>query len=438
MSKDVKPKQRIGRRRLSRGKRIALWCVSLLLFSWGAYAAYHYVARTVVEVPVQRVRRGEFVLAVRTRGEIRSTRSRVLSAPQVPGLRIVKLAVSGTAIKAGEVVVEFDAATQEQALLERNTSVQTVQSVVVQTKASHRMTDESDAMSLMTSEYSLERSKLEASKAQILSEIQGAKNRIDVGMSEGSLDLVKAQINSHKVSQQTELQRIQTQINKANRDLERTKGYLGSMTLRAPTDGVVNILSNFRSGFSGGQQDPPFKEGDSVWTGAAIAEIPDLSSMRAEVKLEEVDRGKIKLGQIVKVRVDAVPDKEFEAVVDWISPIAALSFRGMGGPQGSDKLFPAYATLKSVDPRLRVGMSASADFIIESQPNVLLIPLRASFTQGGKPSAYVQTGEQFTLRSIEVGRRNESDIVVVKGLREGELVTLEDPKEAAKRAKKKL
>src|SRR5512140_1611822 len=242
MSKDVKPKQRIGRRRLSRGKRIALWSVSLLLFGGGAYAAYHYVARTVVEVPVQRVRRGEFVQAVRTRGEVRSTRSKILSAPQVPGLRIVKLAVSGQAVKAGEVVVEFDAATQEQTLLERTNSVQTVQSVVVQTKASQRMTDEADAMSLMTSEYSLERSKLEASKAQILSEIQGAKNRIDVGMSEGSLDLVKAQINSHNVSQQTELQRLQTSIDKANRDLQRTKGYLGSMILRAPTDGVVNIL----------------------------------------------------------------------------------------------------------------------------------------------------------------------------------------------------
>jgi multidrug efflux pump subunit AcrA (membrane-fusion protein) len=298
------------------------------------------------------------------------------------------------------------------------------------------MTDEADAMSLMTSEYTLERSKLEASKAQILSEIQGAKNRIDVGMSEGSVDLVKAQINSHNVSQQTELQRLQTSIDKSNRDLERTKGYLGSMILRAPTDGVVNILSNFRSGFSGGQQDPPFKEGDSVWTGAAIAEIPDLSSMRAEVKLEEVDRGKIKLGQIVKIRVDAIPDKEFEGVVDWISPIAALSFSR--GGQSSDKLFPAYATLKSVDPRLRVGMSASVDFIIESQPNVLLIPVRASFTQGGKPSVFVQRGEQFALRPIEVGRRNESEIVVVKGLREGELVTLEDPKEAAKRAKKKM
>ncbi len=207
------------------------------------------------------------------------------------------------------------------------------------------------------------------------------------------------------------------------------------MTIRAPIDGVVNIMSNFRSGGNFGASDPPFREGDSVWTGAAIAEIPDLSSMRVEVKLDEVDRGRVRLGQAVKVRVDAIPDKEFDAELDWISPIAALAFRG---GRDSDKQFPAYATLKSVDPRLRPGMSASVDIVIESQPDVLLIPVRASFTQAGKPSAFVQVGEQFRPRLIEVGQRNDEDIVVLKGLREGEMVALEDPTEAAMRAKKKL
>ena len=47
--------------------------------------------------------------------------------------------------------------------------------------------------------------------------------------------------------------------------------------------------------------------------------------MRVELKLEEVDRGKLKLGQAVRVRVDAVPEKEFRAEMDWISPIARWS-----------------------------------------------------------------------------------------------------------------
>jgi hypothetical protein len=83
-------------------------------------------------------------------------------------------------------------------------------------------------------------------------------------------------------------------------------------------------------------------------------------------------------------------------------------------------------------------MSASIDIIIDSQPNVLLIPIRASFTQGGKPTVYIQNGAQFNVRPIAVGARNEAELVVTDGLKEGELVTLEDPKEAAIRAKKKL
>ena len=98
----------------------------------------------------------------------------------MPDPRIVRLAESGKPIKKGDVVVEFDAAQQEQTYLERYTSVRTADSEIVQTKASHRMADETDGMNLMTSQYNLERAKLEASKAEILSEIEGAKNRIDV------------------------------------------------------------------------------------------------------------------------------------------------------------------------------------------------------------------------------------------------------------------
>ncbi len=435
MSRDVKPKVRIGRHGLTGRQKALVWGLCLVVFGGAGYAAYHYGTRTVVEVPVARVRRGPFILAVRTRGEVRSTRSVVLQAPQVPGLRITKLATSGQLVRKGETVVEFDAANQEQNLLDRQTTVDTVNSAEVTTRASQKMTDEADALNLMTSEYSLERAKLEASKAEILSVIEGEKNRITVGVSEGSLDLVKATINTHKVSQQSDLQRLKTQKDKALRDLGKTKSYLTQMSIKAPVDGVVNILSNFRSGGNFGQSDPPFREGDSVWTGAPIAEVPDLSSMRAEVKLDEVDRGKVQLGQAVKVRVDAIPDKEFDATLDWISPIAALAFRGQ---QNADKQFPAYATLKSVDARLRPGMSASVDVVIESQPDVLLMPIRASFTQNGKPSAFVQAGELFRPRGIEVGIRNEDDLIVLKGLREGEVVALEDPTEAARKSKKKL
>ena len=101
------------------------------------------------------------------------------------------------------------------------------------------------------------------------------------------------------------------------------------------------------------------------------------------------------------------------------------------------KTFPANATLKANDPRLRPGMSASAEIIIERHPNKLLIPARASFEYEGKPAVYVQTGKGFVLRPIEVGKRNEEDIIVTGGLIEDEIVTLESPTNALKRTKRK-
>ena len=433
MSKDVKPKQRIGQVG-SKKKRIITWTLLFLVCAGGGYAAYRYNTQvTKVEVAVAKARVGEFTISIRTRGDVKSVNSVLIAAPQVPNPQIVRLAESGKPIKKGEVIVEFDAAQQEQNLLERNTSVRTVDSEIVQTKATHRMTDESDGMNLMTSEYNVDRAKLEASKAEVISEIEGAKNRIDVGISEGDVGLVKTSISSHKVSQKADLDRLAQRKDKIERDVDRAKTYLSKMVLRAPIDGIVNVLPNFRSSGSFGSAPPPFKEGDRAWTGAAIAEIPDLSSMRIELKLDEVDRGHIQLGQIAKIRVDAIPDKELTAELDWISPIASVNFRG---PWMQEKTFPARATLKSIDPRLRPGMSASAEIVLESHPNQLLIPARASFVDNGKATVWLQRGNDFAKHVIEVGKRNETDIVVLKGLRAGETVALENPIEAAKKAKK--
>jgi multidrug efflux pump subunit AcrA (membrane-fusion protein) len=415
--------------------KIFFGAIALLLGGGGVYAAYRYNGTNEVEVAVSRVRRADFVISVRTRGDIKSARSTILKAPQVPGLRIVHLADNGRPVHKGDVVVEFDAVQQEQNVISRTTAVRAADGDIVQTKATQKMDDEADAMSKMSSEYDLERAKLDASKAEVLSVIDGEKNRIQVGVSEGSLQQVKASINAHTVGHEADLSRLGQRKDKAVKDLNLATSYLSMMQLRAPTDGIVNILPNFRSQGTFGQALPPFKEGDNVWTGAEIAEMPDLSDLYINLNLEEVDRGKLQLGQTVKVRVDAIPDKEFQAQIDYISPIASLIYKGGSTPE---KTFPARASIKLLDDRLRPGMSASAEIIIERQPGMLLIPVRSSFEKDGKPAVYVQIGKDFVVRPIQVGKRNDEDIIVTGGLREGEIVTLESPADAMKRAKKKL
>jgi HlyD family secretion protein len=433
-SKDQRPTTRLGKSNPRRVK-IITWVIGLLACSGGLYAAYHYTSTTEIEVAVAPVRRGDFVISVRTRGDIKSAHSTILKAPTAPGLRIVHLAANGIPVRKGDIVVEFDGMQQEQNVITQTTSVQSIDGDIDQMKATQKINDEADAMNKMQSEYAVESAKLDASKAEVLSSIDGQKFRIQVGVKEGSLQQVKASINAHQVGNEADNFRQNQKKDKAVRDLELATSYLGMMQLRAPTDGVVNVLSNFRSQGTFGQSVPPFKEGDNVFNGMEIVEIPQLTELYIDLKLEEVDRGKLQIGQAVRIRVDAIPDKEFIATLDYISPIAALIFKGGATPE---KSFPARATLKFLDERLRPGMSASAEIIIEKQPNMLLIPARASFDKDGKPAAYVQTGKSFVLRPIDVGKRNDDDIIVTGGLKEGEIVTLETPADAAKRAKKKL
>jgi HlyD family secretion protein len=121
-SKDMRPKQRLGKSHPRRAK-IITWIFGLATCGGGLYAAYRYTGTTEVEVAVARVRRADFVISVRTRGGIKSAHSTILGAPQVPGLRIVHLAANGRPVKKGEVVVEFDAAQQEQNVIARTTAV---------------------------------------------------------------------------------------------------------------------------------------------------------------------------------------------------------------------------------------------------------------------------------------------------------------------------
>jgi multidrug efflux pump subunit AcrA (membrane-fusion protein) len=440
-SKDLRPEQRLGKGNPKRIKMI-FWTVGLLACGSGLYAAYHYASATEVEIPVARARMADFIISVRTRGDIKSTRSVIITAPQVPSLRIVRLAHNGQEVHKGDTVVEFDAETTKQNIITRTNSVDSAQGSIDQTKATQAMTNESYAYSKIQSEFALEQSKLEAGKAAVLSVIDGEKARITVGVSDGSLQTVRAQIDANNISNDAVMVQLNQAYDKNVRDLKLSQSYMDMMVLKAPVNGVVNLLTNFRStGTFGRAGAPPFKEGDNVWTGAQIMEIPDLSSMYVDLKLDEVDRGKIALGQTVRVRVDSIPDKDFTAELDFISPAAALVFTGVGAnaQASTEKNFPARATLKSLDDRLRPGTSSSVEIIVEREPNRLLIPLRASFDKGGKPAVYVQKADRtFAVRPIQIGKHNDEDLVVTGGLREGETVALEDPVKLAKQAKKKI
>jgi HlyD family secretion protein len=228
-------------------------------------------------------------------------------------------------------------------------------------------------------------------------------------------------VRSGRVATAADVASRRQKRSKALFEVQRAQRGLDKMTLKAPRDGMAVLLPNPRGRMFGSA--PDFKEGDRAWSGAAILELPDLTSVRVTARVDEADRGRLALGQTATVRLDAVPDRDFTGKVSDISPLARVDFSNW--PPA--KNFDLTVQLDQTDPRLRPGMSANARVAVATVPGSILIPASASFQKGGKTVAYVRRGSRFEERSIDVSRRGRDVLAVSRGLAVGEQVALKDP-----------
>src|SRR5579864_8334576 len=104
-----------------RGRRAWILAIVVLVAAIASASAYRLrLAHASTKLPTAPVRKGDFAVIVRCRGELKARRSVQLSAPvNVPDLRIVSLAAAGTAVKTGEVVIRFDPSSANQQLQEK-------------------------------------------------------------------------------------------------------------------------------------------------------------------------------------------------------------------------------------------------------------------------------------------------------------------------------
>ena len=253
------------------------------------------------DVPTADVTRGEFVDALELRGEIRPLRSVVLSSPMQSGeLQILKLANNGSKVKAGDIVVQFDGTTLQRTIQEKQSELKQANAEIEQANAQARIANEQNATALMKSKYDIERAKLDINKGETVSRIENEQAKLSLGDAEQRLKELEVKMRSDKTSAEADLSSKLRKREKAIFDLKRAEDGLEKLQLKAPTDGVVNVLPNYRSGNMMGAA-PEFRQGDRAWAGAAILELPDLSSVHLLARLDESDRSRLQ-GRAGRVR----------------------------------------------------------------------------------------------------------------------------------------
>jgi HlyD family secretion protein len=391
--------------------------VVLGLFVLGAFR----LASPAAKFSTAEVKRKEFVEYLEVKGEVKALRSVIIAAPYGAGdLQIMNLAANGAKVKKGDVLVEFDNTTVKQKLAQDQSALKSAEAEIQQSRAAARLKEEQDLTDVMAAKFAAQKARLDASKEEIVSVIEGEEAKLKLADAEQKVAENEAKLNADRSAAKADLASKKQKQDQAAFQVQQDEHSLASLALHAPLDGVVALQNHWQP--QGGPT--PFKPGDRAWPGAAIAELPDPSTLKISARIEEAERGQLKLGQTGSVRIEAVPDGSFEGRIEIISPTASLDFNA-GWPVPRN--FTVEVALVNSDARLAPGMGAVVRVAVDRVADGIVIPSAALFRKAGRTVAYVRRGSKFEETSVEVLRRSGDEALIAKGLQPGEQLALKDP-----------
>jgi multidrug efflux pump subunit AcrA (membrane-fusion protein) len=405
--------------------RVAAGCAVIAAIVGAAWAGTNLFrrARASSELPVAAARKGEFLVIIRCRGDVKAGRSVPIYAPIVPNLTIAWMAPAGEQVQEGLPVIRFDSSSAQQQLAQKEAALKQAQASLDQALAQSEVTSQQDRSDLKDAQYNVEKARLQTLGNEFVGRIQAEQAQIDFGLADEKLKVQQANVDLHSTSDKAKIASLKRQRDQAQADVDLTKSRIAQMEIRAPITGFLVIAPNYNQGPLNGN---PFKVGDNVYSGMNLAEMPDMTSLVMDAKAEEIDRGHIAVGNDVRLRIDALPELSIPARITAISPLTEL---GVEWPP--TRSFRAYAAVNQPDTRLRPGMNGGMDVVVNRLPDAISIPAKAVFTRSGKPVVFVADHGKYSRVDVQLLARNPDDVAVT-GVAPGSLVTLVDPEKTDK------
>ena len=212
-------------------------------------------------------------------------------------------------------------------------------------------------------------------------------------------------------SAQNELENAAINLENAQLSLRRAQDALDNYTITAPISGTV-IEKNFKAGDK--------LEGLDA---GAMAVLYDLSRLKLEMSVSELNIGQVQAGQSVEITAEALPGETFVGTVDRVS-INGTTTSGF-------TTYPVTILLEEYG-QLNPGMNVSTHIIVERAEGVLSVPVSAVNSDGTVLAAgegalspdglTVADLSRAELRPVELGRGSAEYIEITSGLEEGDVV----------------
>jgi len=225
-------------------------------------------------------------------------------------------------------------------------------------------------------------------------------------MAQLSLDRAK-QLASRQFGPQATVDQAQSAFDQASAGIARTEAVISQKLVRAPFDGELGVRK--------------VEVGQYLTAGTQIVSLTDLSVLYANFTVTEKDSGQLKVGQTVRIAVDAYPGRTFEGKITTIEPQIATDTRNIR----------VQATIQNPDRILKPGMFATTSVVLPDKPPVITVPETAvDYTLYGD-SVYLLTEKKtddgktnltVTRTFVQTGNRINGRAEILKGLKEGDRV----------------
>jgi RND family efflux transporter MFP subunit len=198
--------------------------------------------------------------------------------------------------------------------------------------------------------------------------------------------------------------------------LERYEEQLQKCKIYAPQDGMVAYHIN-RSRWGGSTS---IAQGVAVRDRQPLLTLPDLKHMQVKTSVHESVVDQVRAGQRATVRMDAFPEKVYEATVESVGVLP-----DPGGWLSSDtKVYETVITIDKQVEGLKPGMTAVVEVHLDYLTDVLCIPVQALIQRTDQTWCYVNAGGRIEQRFVDQGRSNDKFVEIRSGLSRGDVVIL--------------
>ncbi len=364
-----------------------------------------------------KVTRRDFVQGVRLNGTVEAVQSTTVAAPRLSGptsnsLVITTLVRPGSTVSPGDLIVEFDRQDQIKNSLDRRAELQDLDQQIAKREAQERAARAHDDSELTLAQSAIVRAQLEMGKNELLPKINVEKNKLALEQADATLKQLKATYELKRKAAEADIRILQIRRDRAANAERQAATNAERMSIHAPIGGMAVVKTIWK-----GNNMAEVQEGEEVRAGVPIVDIVNPNAMRVRARVNQADVNGLRVGQAVRVGLDAYPTLSFDGRVAQISPLGVASVLS-----SKVRTFVVLVDVNGSHPNLMPDLSASLDVALDRTANAIVVPRDALRQDGDRTVVRVKHGDRYEDRTVTVGATNAHEAMVATGLEDGVVV----------------